>query len=80
MRNPFVYGEEATDEAFCNRQSEIAELIRDIDNGVNVIIFSPRRYGMSIFTLLFPRRSFLSFMPPPSPRRWPAKWKRSSRH
>lgn len=45
MRNPFVYGEEAADEAFCDRQSEIAELIRDIDNGVNVIIFSPRRYG-----------------------------------
>ncbi len=45
MRNPFVYGEEAADEAFCNRQSETAELIRDIDNGVNVIIFSPRRHG-----------------------------------
>ncbi|MGH7457115.1 MAG: ATP-binding protein, partial [bacterium] len=45
MRNPFVYGEEAADEAFCNRRSEITELIRDIGNGVNVIIFSPRRYG-----------------------------------
>lgn len=45
MLNPFTYGAEAADEAFCNRQSEIKELTRDIRNGVNVIIFSPRRYG-----------------------------------
>jgi hypothetical protein len=45
MRNPFVYGEEAADEAFCNRRGEIKELLRDIGNSVNVIIFSPRRYG-----------------------------------
>lgn len=45
MLNPFTYSAEAADEAFCNRQSEIKELTRDIRNGVNVIIFSPRRYG-----------------------------------
>jgi hypothetical protein len=45
MRNPFIYGEEAADEAFCDREGEIKELLRDIQNGVNVIIFSPRRYG-----------------------------------
>ncbi len=45
MRNPFVYGEEAIDESFCNRKIEIDQLIRDIHNSVNVIILSPRRYG-----------------------------------
>lgn len=45
MRNPFVYGEEATGEAFCNREAEIKEILRDIRNGVNLVIFSPRRYG-----------------------------------
>jgi len=45
MRNPFIYGEEAAGEAFCDREDERKELLRDIRNGVNVIIFSPRRYG-----------------------------------
>ena len=45
MRNPFIYGEEATGEAFCDREEELEELRRDIRNGANVIIFSPRRYG-----------------------------------
>lgn len=45
MKNPFVYGEEVTGDAFWNRTKEIKELSRDIQNGQNVIIFSARRYG-----------------------------------
>ena len=45
MKNPFVYGEEVTGEAFWNRGNEIKELTQDIKNGQNVIIFSTRRYG-----------------------------------
>ncbi len=45
MKNPFVYGEEVSGDAFWNRTNEIKELIRDICNGQNVIIFSTRRYG-----------------------------------
>jgi hypothetical protein len=45
MRNPFVYGETVTGDNFCNRVQEISELVNDIENGTNVIIFSPRRYG-----------------------------------
>lgn len=45
MKNPFVYGEEVTGEAFWNRVKEIQELTQDIKNGQNVIIFSTRRYG-----------------------------------
>lgn len=45
MKNPFVYGETVTGENFCNRTQEISELVNDIINGTNVIIFSPRRYG-----------------------------------
>ena len=45
MKNPFVYGEEVSGKAFWNRTKEIKELIRDIQNGQNVIIFSARRYG-----------------------------------
>ena len=45
MKNPFVYGETVTGDNFCNRIQEINELVNDIINGMNVIIFSPRRYG-----------------------------------
>jgi hypothetical protein len=45
MRNPFVYGETVSGENFCNRVQEISELVNDILNGTNVILFSPRRYG-----------------------------------
>lgn len=43
--NPFVYGEEVGGDNFCNRKSEINELLRDIKNGQNVMLYSPRRYG-----------------------------------
>ncbi len=45
MKNPFVYGETVTGDNFCNRTQEISELVNDIKNGTNVIVFSPRRYG-----------------------------------
>ncbi len=45
MKNPFVYGETVSGENFCNRAREIKELVADIKNCQNVIIFSPRRYG-----------------------------------
>ena len=45
--NPFRYGDLALDEAFTDREAEIAELTSDIANGQNVVIFAPRRYGKS---------------------------------
>ncbi len=45
MRNPFTYGGEVHGEAFWNRTQEIQEILKDILNGQNVILFSVRRYG-----------------------------------
>jgi hypothetical protein len=47
VTNPFRYGDLALDEAFTDRDREIAELKSDIQNGQNVVIFAPRRYGKS---------------------------------
>jgi AAA+ ATPase superfamily predicted ATPase len=47
VTNPFRYGALALDEAFTNREREIAELRADIRNGQDVVIFAPRRYGKS---------------------------------
>jgi hypothetical protein len=45
--NPFQYGALALDEAFTNRNGEIAELSADIRSGQDVVLFAPRRYGKS---------------------------------
>ena len=43
--NPFRYGPIALDEAFTDREAELAELRRDALNGQDVVIFAPRRFG-----------------------------------
>jgi uncharacterized protein len=43
--NPFLYGSLALDEAFTDREAEVAEVGRDLLNGQDVVILAPRRYG-----------------------------------
>ena len=45
--NPFRFGALALDEAFADRERELAELVADVRNGQDVVIFAPRRYGKS---------------------------------
>jgi uncharacterized protein len=45
--NPFQYGALALDEAFTDREGELAELSADIRSGQDVVLFAPRRYGKS---------------------------------
>ena len=47
VANPFRYGALALDEAFTDREREIAELRADVRNGQDVVVFAPRRYGKS---------------------------------
>ena len=43
--NPFRFGALARDEAFTDRDDEVAELLSDARNGQDVVIFAPRRFG-----------------------------------
>ncbi|HEV7162063.1 MAG TPA: hypothetical protein VGN25_02305 [Solirubrobacteraceae bacterium] len=45
--NPFRYGALALDDAFTDREVEVAELTADALNGQDVVLFAPRRYGKS---------------------------------
>ena len=47
MTNPFRYGALALDDAFTDREVEIDELLSDVLNGQDVVVFAPRRYGKS---------------------------------
>lgn len=38
--NPFVFGEEVSGENFCDREDEIKEILNDINNGQNLMIYS----------------------------------------
>ncbi len=46
MRNPFTLGI-VKKKDFCDREKEIDDLLRYAENGQNVVLFSPRRYGKS---------------------------------
>ena len=45
--NPFRFGALALDDAFADRDAEVAELASDIRNGQDVVVFAPRRWGKS---------------------------------
>src|SRR3954447_18445804 len=45
VANPFRFGALARDEAFTDRDEEIAELAADARNGQDVVILAPRRFG-----------------------------------
>ena len=45
--NPFRFGPLALDDAFTDREAEIASLTADARNGQDVVVFAPRRYGKS---------------------------------
>jgi AAA+ ATPase superfamily predicted ATPase len=47
LTNPFNFGALALDDSFADREGELAELISDIRNGQDVVIFAPRRCGKS---------------------------------
>src|SRR5579885_2205223 len=49
--NPFTFGDLALDEAFTDRQRELRELVADMRNGQNVLVYAPRRYGKSSLVL-----------------------------
>ncbi len=44
-KNPFYYGGVVRDMHFCNRKKEINELVADIEAGLNVMLYAPRRFG-----------------------------------
>lgn len=51
IKNPFYYGGAVKDNHFCNRIDEIKELSEDINAGLNVLIYAPRRFGKTSFVL-----------------------------
>ena len=45
FKNPFIYGGRVSGDAFCNRESEIRELLEAIRGRQHVIIYSQSRFG-----------------------------------
>jgi len=50
-KNPFYYGGVVVADHFCNRQNEILELQKDMDAGLNILIYAPRRFGKTSLVL-----------------------------
>lgn len=47
MPNPFKYGTIVTGEDFADREEELKTIIKELKNGQNLLLYSPRRYGKS---------------------------------
>lgn len=47
VNNPFIVGKYVSDKYFCDRDDETSFLFKQIDNGRNVALISPRRLGKS---------------------------------
>lgn len=45
MINPFQYGGVVTEESFCNRKKELAEVLRAMENSGRAFLYSERRLG-----------------------------------
>lgn len=50
-KNPFYYGGIAEKEYFCNRAKEIETIRKDISNGLNLLLYAPRRFGKTSLVL-----------------------------
>lgn len=63
MKNPFQYGGVVGGDAFCNRRRERADLLRAMENGEKLFVYSERRMGKTSLVRLvldrLPKRSFL---------------------
>ncbi len=55
--NPFTFGALALDRSFTDRDLEIRELVRDMQNGQDVLVYAPRRYGKSSLVLRAAQRA-----------------------
>ena len=49
--NPFTFGALALDDAFVDRERELAELAADLGSGQDVVVLAPRRFGKSSLAL-----------------------------
>lgn len=45
IKNPFVYQGYVSPDYFCDRTEETEELIKNLQNGRNTVLISPRRIG-----------------------------------
>ena len=43
--NPFILSPNTPKAHFCDREKETQDLVRYLENGANITLISPRRYG-----------------------------------
>jgi len=60
MNNPFIFGHLSDPSSFVNRTDDIFRLRQNIENKINTIILSPRRWGKSSLVKVLETKSGLS--------------------
>ena len=64
MKNPFQYGGVVRGDAFCNRKEEVQDLLRTMENGEKLFVYSERRFGKTSLVRFaldkLPRKQYVS--------------------
>jgi len=64
MKNPFQYGGVVSGGAFCNRKRELEDLLKAMENGEKLFVYSERRFGKTSLVRLaldkLPKKHFVS--------------------
>jgi AAA+ ATPase superfamily predicted ATPase len=55
--NPFRFGKEYVPECFIDREREYGEILAGVENGVNLVLIAPRRFGKTWLLQKFARES-----------------------
>jgi AAA+ ATPase superfamily predicted ATPase len=46
-KSPFLFGTTVSVDSFTNREEEVEKLIKNLTQGINTMLISPRRWGKS---------------------------------
>jgi uncharacterized protein len=64
MINPFQYGGVVSGDAFCNRKQEIGDLLKAMESGEKLFVYSERRFGKTSLVRFvldkLPKKQFVS--------------------
>ncbi len=62
MNNPFVFGKVVRGKDFCDRKTEIPEILNSVSSKNNLVIVSPRRYGKTSLVINALERNSIPFL------------------
>lgn len=62
VKNPFIFGKIVRGNDFCDRKTEVKEIVKSVSSKNNLVIISPRRYGKTSLVINALERNNIPFL------------------